>query len=295
VRQDLAREAIGGLAHRLGLSPMQTAQGIVSVVTANMARAIRVISVQRGHDPRDYTLVAFGGAGPLHAARLARELDISRILVPRSPGILCAMGLLLTDLRADFATTRLLPLALAAVGHVDAAFAALHARAAAWFAQEHIGEDRRRILRTVDMRYAGQNYELPVPLPPGPITAHTLDLLAQGFAEAHERLYGFIAEGEPVQLVTFRVEATGIVAKASLAREEMSGPDASGAVRERRDVWIAEEERSVSCPVYDRDRLEPGNRFPGPAVIEQMDATTLVLPGMTARVDKYLNLVLETP
>jgi N-methylhydantoinase A len=293
VRQDLARAAIGRLAEQLGLPPMQTAQGIVSVVTANMARAIRVISVQRGHDPRDYTLVAFGGAGPLHAARLARELDIARVLVPRSPGILCAMGLLLTDLRADFAVTRLLPLVPDTAGDIEAAFAALDARAAAWFAQEQIGEDRRRLARTVDMRYAGQNYELAVPLPDGPITAHTLDLLAEGFAAAHQRMYGFLAEEEPVQLVTFRVEATGLVAKATLAQEPMSGADATGAIRARRDVWIAEEERSLPCPIYDRDLLKPGNRFLGPAIVEQMDATTLLLPGMSARVDKYLNLILE--
>ena len=107
VQRDLAAEAVERLASQLGLDTMATAQGIISVVTANMARAIRVISVQRGYDPRDYTLVAFGGAGPLHAARLARELEISRVLVPVSPGILCAMGLLLTDLRTDFALTRL--------------------------------------------------------------------------------------------------------------------------------------------------------------------------------------------
>ena len=115
VRQDLARAAIERLAAPLGMDVMATAQGIISVVTANMARAIRVISVQRGHDPRDYTLVAFGGAGPLHAARLAKELEIGRVLVPRNPGILCAMGLLLTDLRADFATTRLHALSTAAL------------------------------------------------------------------------------------------------------------------------------------------------------------------------------------
>jgi N-methylhydantoinase A len=293
VRQDLARDAIDRLARKLGLSAMQTAQGIVSVVTANMARAIRVISVQRGHDPRDYTLVAFGGAGPLHAARLARELDIARILVPRSPGILCAMGLLLTDLRADFATTRLMPLVPEVTDDIEAAFAVLDTRAAAWFAQEHIGADARRTLRTVDMRYAGQNYELAVPLPPGPITARTLDLLAQGFFAAHRRMYGFIAEGEPVQLVTFRVEATGLVAKATLARDAMAGADAAAAIREHRDVWIAEQEGSLPCPVYERDRLKPGNRLAGPAIVEQMDATTFVLPGMTARVDSYLNLILE--
>jgi N-methylhydantoinase A len=293
VRQDLARDAIARLAKQLGLSLMQTAQGIVSVVTANMARAIRVISVQRGHDPRDYTLVAFGGAGPLHAARLARELDIARILVPRSPGILCAMGLLLTDLRADFAATRLLPLAPDAVSEIAAAFATLDERAAAWFVQENIADGERRLARTVDMRYAGQNYELAVPLPDGPITARTLDLLAEGFAAAHQRMYGFLAEEEPVQLVTFRVEATGLVAKATLAQAPMTGADASGAICARRDVWIAEETRNVPCPVYDRDLLRPGNRLPGPAIIEQMDATTLVLPGMAACVDQYLNLILE--
>jgi N-methylhydantoinase A len=293
VRQDLARQAIVTLARRLGLAPMQVAQGIVAVVTANMARAIRVISVQRGHDPRDYTLVAFGGAGPLHAARLARELEITRVLVPRSPGILCAMGLLLTDLRADFAVTRLLPLQDALVGDIREAFTALDARAAAWFAREHIGADRRRTARAVDMRYAGQNYELSVPLPDGHIDAGTLHRLAQGFADAHRRMYGFVAEGEPMQLVTFRVEATGLVAKATLAREAMNGADAAAAIGGYRDVWIAEEEANVRCPIYDRDRLKAGNRFSGPAVVEQMDATTLVLPGMSVRVDAYANLILE--
>src|SRR5215470_5939438 len=271
VRQDLARAAIGRLAEQLGLPLMQVAQGIVSVVTANMARAIRVISVQRGHDPRDYTLIAFGGAGPLHAARLARELDIRRILVPRSPGILCAMGLLLTDLRADFATTRLAPLARETLHQIETAFAALDRRAEAWFAQEHISAEARRLRRTVDMRYAGQNYELAVSVPEGPVTAATVDLLAQGFADAHERMYGFVAEGEPVQLVTFRVEAIGLVRKATLKAELLAGKDATNAIREYRHIWIAEEERSVSCPVYERDLLKVGNSFVGPSIVEQMD------------------------
>jgi N-methylhydantoinase A len=293
VRRDLAEEAIGRLARKLDLSMMQTAQGIVSVVTANMARAIRVISVQRGHDPRDYTLIAFGGAGPLHAARLARELDIRRILVPRSPGILCAMGLLLTDLRADFAATRLAPLAGETLHHIETAFAALDRQAEAWFAQEHIDAEARHCVRTVDMRYSGQNYELAVSVPEGPVTAATVDLLAQGFADAHERMYGFVAEGEPVQLVTFRVEAIGLVRKATLKAEPLASEDATNAIREHRHVWIAEEERSVPCPVYERDRLKAGNNFVGPAIIEQMDATTFILPGMIARVDVFSNLILE--
>src|ERR1700736_5508994 len=191
VRQDLARAAIDRLARQLGLPAMQTAQGIVSVVTANMARAIRVISVQRGHDPRDYTLVAFGGAGPLHAARLARGLDIRRILVPRAPGILCAMGLLLTDLRADFAATRLVSLGPDAIEKIQNVFAALEKQAEAWFAREKIAAEVRALQRMVDMRYAGQNYELAVTLAQGPITADSIGLLARGFAPAHERMYGF--------------------------------------------------------------------------------------------------------
>jgi N-methylhydantoinase A len=293
VHQELARQAIAGLAERLGMGLMETAQGILSVVTANMARAIRVISVQRGHDPRDYTLMAFGGAGPVHAARLARELDIERVLVPRNPGILCAMGLLLTDLRADFATTRLLALDRAALPEIERAFASLRRQADEWFAHEGIAPADRRISRKADLRYQGQNYELSVPLPEGPIGEATLTALAEGFEEAHRRMYGFVAENEPVQLVTFRVEATGIVEKARLSERPLAGRDASGAIRGERNVWLSEAGAFVSCAVYDRDRLEPGNRFAGPAVVEQMDATTLVLPGMTARVDPTLNLVLE--
>ena len=293
VRQDLARAAIAGLAERLGLPLMETAQGIVSVVTANMARAIRVISVQRGHDPRDYALAAFGGAGPLHAARLARELDIPRVLVPRNPGILCATGLLLTDLRADFASTKLLTLGAAAQGEVSAAFDALAARAAAWFEGERIPPDARRTVRTVDMRYAGQNYELPVPVPEGAVTTATLDALAEAFDAAHRRLYGFAADGEPVQLVTFRIEASGLVPKAAFPAQPEGQADASDAALGRREVWLPEAAGFVSCPVFDRGRLRHGHCIAGPAIVEQMDATTVILPGMTGRVDPYSNLILE--
>jgi N-methylhydantoinase A len=293
VRHDLARAAIEGLALRLGMDAMATAQGIISVVTANMAKAIRVISVQRGHDPRDYTLVAFGGAGPVHAARLARELDIKKILVPRNPGILCAMGLLLTDLRADFASTRLTLLDDGAIAVMAEAFAGLGAQAEHWFAEEDIAAAARRITRTVDVRYAGQNYELPVSLPEGEITAATLAAVAEGFAAAHRRMYGFVAEDEPVQLVTFRIEAAGVVEKAQFRPRADAGPEASGARIGAREVWLPEAGGFVSCPVYDRERLDCGNRIEGPAIIEQMDATTVILPGMVATVEPYLNLIVE--
>jgi N-methylhydantoinase A len=293
IRQDLAKAAIGRLADQLGLGPMETAQGILSVVTANMARAIRVISIQRGHDPRDYTLMAFGGAGPLHAARLARELDMKRVLVPRNPGILCAMGLLLTDLRADFAATKLMPATEGSAGDVARTFASLAERAQEWFEHESIAAQDRRLNRTADMRYHGQNYELAVPVPEGPITPRTIEALAQGFAEAHRQRYGFVAEGEPVQIVTLRLEATGLVRKAELRAHAEAGLDASGAVIGQRPVWLPEARDFVPTPIYSRDALKPGNRFSGPAIVEQMDATTVVPPGMTARVDAYLNLILE--
>jgi N-methylhydantoinase A len=295
VREDLARAAIDRLAARLGIDALAAAHGVIAVVTANMARAIRVISVQRGHDPRDYTLVAFGGAGPLHAARLAAELDIRRVLVPRNPGILCAMGLLLADLRTDFAATRLLPLSSSVIGDVEGIVAELRRSCGAWFADVGIEPDARRIALTVDMRYAGQNYELSVPLANGHVTPATIDRLGASFAAAHQQLYGFIAEDEPMQLVTFRAEATGIVRKADVRPSADGGPDPSKAEFGRREVWLRETSTFVSCPLYDRERLCAGNHIEGPAIVEQMDATTLIMPGATATVDRYLNLLLELP
>jgi N-methylhydantoinase A len=295
VRHDLARAAIERLASPLGMDALTTADGIIAVVTANMARAIRVISVQRGHDPRDYILVAFGGAGPLHAARLAAELDIRRVLVPRNPGILCAMGLLLADLRADFAATRLLALSSEVIDEVEHIVTDLRRRCEAWFVDRGIEANARRIALSVDMRYAGQNYELSVPLSAGPVTPATIDGLAVGFAGAHERLYGFVAEDEPIQLVTFRAEATGIVPKADIQPAAYAGCDPRAAEFGRRDVWLREAAAFVSCPLYDREKLAAGIRIEGPAIVEQMDATTLIVPGAAASVDPYLNLMLELP
>jgi N-methylhydantoinase A len=293
VDRDLAHAAIARLAADLGLDVMTAAQGILSVVTANMARAIRVISVQRGYDPRDYTLVAFGGAGPLHAARLAEELNIRRVLVPRNPGILCAMGLLLTDLRADFALTRPRTLGDDALPAMHEIFGALSERAHDWFEEEGIASGDRRVGRTVDMRYAGQNYELSVPVPEGNVGPETVVALAEGFTAEHRRMYGFAAFDEPVQLVTFRVQATGLVPKAAFSPNPLSPADASHAVIGQRSVWLSDANDFVSVSVYDRDGLAAGNRFVGPAIVEQMDATTFVPAGMTARVDTWLNLIVE--
>ncbi len=293
IHRDLAEAAIGRLADRLGLGVMETAQGILAVLNANMAKAIRVISVQRGHDPRDYSLMAFGGAGPLHAARLARELEMSRIIVPLTPGTLCALGLLLTDLRADFAVSRLSPLDAAAPAGLRDGFSALEAEAAAWFEAEAIAPAARSLTRTVDMRYRGQNYELPVALTDQPVSEQTLGILKDGFEAAHRQRFGFVAPEDAMQIVTLRVEAAGRVQKARIEAAETEGPDPSASVTGSRRVWMPEADGHVEATTYDRARLAPGNVVEGPAIIDQMDTTTLVLPGMVATVDPWRNLILE--
>lgn len=293
VRRDLALAAIDRMAERLDMDTMATAQGIVSVVTANMAKAIRVISVQRGHDPRDYALMAFGGAGPLHAVRLAQELGMRRVIVPRTPGTLCAMGLLMTDLRAEFPLTRLMPLESGMLDGIAAAMAEVSAAAGAWFRQEGIPGARRGLRRRIDMRYEGQNYELSIDMPDGPVTADTLRALRADFTRAHERLYGFAIEDERIFCVTYRAEAVGQVRKATLPQGAPGAQDAGHAIIGARQTWYPETGHFTETTLFARDRLRPGMGFDGPAIVEQMDTTTLIPPGVSARVDALENLILE--
>src|SRR5690606_29574386 len=172
------------------------------------------------------TMVAFGGAGPVHAARLARKLGMTRILVPLTPGILCALGLLMTDLRTSFASTSLQVMDAGGIGNLQSIFDELEGRARHWFDEEGIAPQRQGLRRTIDLRYVGQHYEIAVNVPDGPISAATLKAVEQGFLDSHRQLYGFIAEGEPIQMVTYRVEAIGTVDKAQLTRHEMGGEDA---------------------------------------------------------------------
>lgn len=288
-----ALAAIEALAAAIKLDTMATAQGIISVVTSNMAKAIRVISVQRGHDPRQYTLVSFGGAGPLHSGRLARELDIPRVLVPRNPGILCALGLLLTDLMTNYAQTRLMRLDEKSPDAMADAFAGLEQRADAWFASEGIAQSARRIRRTVDMRYVGQNYELPVAYPDTNSGDSLVGALREGFERAHRQMYGYIAPEEPIQAVTFRVEAVGIVGQPEFRTHPKAVLQVEDALLAKREVWMPELGGFASIPVYNREKFGPEHKLQGPAVVEQMDATTVILPGQTATVDAYLSLIVE--
>lgn len=293
IDQARAKAAIGHLADRLGLGVMETAQGIISVVIANMAKAIRVISVERGYDPRDYVMLGFGGAGPIHASRLARELEIPRVVIPKYPGIMCALGLLLTDLRTNLSLTRLLPLSEDGAPGIETGFAGLQERAEEWFAQEAIPAERRSLLRSIDMRYGGQGFELTVPCPPGAIDAAALVRLRAEFERLHKQVYGYVAAEEPVQVTTLRVEAIGLVPKADLKAYPPAARTSTDAIIGWREVWLPEAGGFTHCPLYNRELLGPGHVVTGPAIIDQMDSTTLVLPKQTASVDAHLNLILE--
>ena len=284
--------AIDVMATRLGLRREDVAQGIIALATANMARAIRIISVERGYDPRDYTLVAFGGAGPLHAARLARELDIPRVLVPTIPGILCAYGLLVADLRTDFSRTQVAPAVPESLPDINQMFAELQRAAEDWFMQEGLAETDRRVRRVADMRYVGQNYELSIELPNHPLTANDLSIILDVFHLAHDQAYGYAAAGEPVQFVTLRLEASGAVSKPKPRRIPAGGSLDDARLGTRR-AYIPENGGWGEVLLYDRACLRAGMRIRGPAIVEQLDSTVLILPGQRADVDEYGNLILS--
>ena len=285
--------AVEKLGLRLGLSVEETAAGIIRVVTANMVRAIRLISVQRGHDPRDYCLLPFGGGGPVHAGRLARELGVGSLLVPRNPGVLCALGLLLTDLRRDFSLTRRLVLDPSQIGAIREAMASLSAQAQAWFAAESIDAGRQRLLASADMRYAGQNYELNIALPEAAGDAEFLEVLTARFNDAYAQRYDYTAPEEAIEIVTFRMEAYGEVEKPKFEIHESIGEDPTAALQGRRQVYHPETGAYLDTPVYDRELLAAGNQIAGPAVMAQMDSTTLLLPGQRCEVDGHLNLLIR--
>lgn len=290
-----SREAIAELAAEMGMDVMDVARGIIAVVVANMVRAVRVISVQRGYDPRAFTLVGFGGAGPLHAGWIARELNMKKILIPERPGIECAFGILTTDMRSDFTQTRITLPDARQLSDINDILAQLEDQARQWLEAEKLPTDKRAVRRSVDMRYTGQNYELSIPLPGGILQEKHLNQLIRDFYEAHERTYGYKTEGEPTQLVTFRVEALGLTPKVSLSRYSLDGENPAGALLDEREVYLGREMGgTLVCPIYERDKLNPGNRIDGPAVVEQMDATTVILPGQQARMDEYRNLIIQS-
>ena len=240
--------------------------------------------------------MAFGGAGPLLASALARELGMPRVMVPPGPGLLCALGLLVADIRSDFSLTRLSGLEETGASGINAAFAEVERQALEWFDRECVEPGERTLRRAIDMRYAGQSHEITVAVQEREFSDPDLPTLIAAFREEHERVYGY-APDAPVQLVTFRVTALARVTAPPVEGAGGARGDLCAAYRATREVHFAELGGFVECPIYDRERIPPGADLEGPAVLEQMDTTTVVLPGQVARCDERgnLNLAFRSP
>jgi N-methylhydantoinase A len=275
------------VARPLGLSLAAAAQGILDIVNNNMVGALRLVSVERGYDPRDFVLVPFGGAGPLHGADLAALLAMRRVVVPRHPGVLSTLGLLGTEVRNDYARTSLQKPPDYDLGAVGAVYAELEGQAQAWLAAEGVAPGDRRVTRLADLRYRHQGFELTVPWPE---RALAVDPLVARFHERHRRLYTYALEDAQVEIVTLRVAAAGRVRRFTLPTLARRGAAPPRPPRRRVHFagvgWTA-------CPCLDRERLGVGAQVRGPAIVEQPDATTVVPPGHRARVDRVGNLVIQ--
>ena len=284
----LAEEAIAPLAAQLGLSLRETALGIVRIVNANMMRAIRAVSIERGHDPRDFTLMAFGGAGALHAVDIARELAIRSVLVPPAPGILCAEGVAAAHLEESFVATCRVALS-SDLAPVAAAAARLTAAAQDWFRREREAGSQDLQEIAVEMRYVGQNFELPIPLPPGADLPPAAWLEA-AFQDAHRRKYGHHDPQAAIEIVNVRLTARKVRA-GGRARQGHSAAAASGP-ETLRPVWF-DADRPADTVCIDRTALAAGATRHGPLVVTQFDATTLVPPGSRLSVLEGGSLLIE--
>jgi len=288
-----ARRAISErIAKPLGLSLEEAAQGILAVAEANMERAIRVISVERGHDPREFVLLAFGGAGPLHGAGLAAALGIPKVLIPGMAGVLSALGLLETDLAHDYVQSIVREVDRLDPDELNALYEALKEKGRRELLGEGVAEGLIRYQPSVDLRYLGQSYELNLglPQPDHPLTREGLKRLVERFHEHHLQVYGHAAPGEPVELVNLRLRAIGLMERIELEWDRRG--DLEGAERPPRPVhfpgvgW-------VKTKVFEREALPAGFALSGPAIIEGEESTALLPPGTRASIDPFGNLIID--
>ncbi|MHB8644277.1 MAG: hydantoinase/oxoprolinase family protein [Thermomicrobiales bacterium] len=287
---DAAERAIGGLGERLGLSVIATAWGIHQVVNENMAGAARIHAVERGKDPRAFPLFAFGGAGPVHAYRVAKILDAPELVVPLGAGVTSALGFLVAPLAFDYVRSFFSPVHDLTFDHVNALLHEMEDEGATTLAAAGIAREQITYRRTAEMRYRNQGHEVPVPLPDGDLSAAMLPALEAAFEEVYRRLYGRIAEGVPLEVLNWRVVASGPRPEINLASEVAGAADATHAIKGERNIYLPERDGFVSVPVYDRYALAPGTRFAGPAVVEERESTTII-GGGTVTVDTYRNLI----
>jgi N-methylhydantoinase A/oxoprolinase/acetone carboxylase beta subunit len=290
-----ARAVVQKLADSLGLSVEEAAEGIVTLINANMANAIRTCTVQRGIDPREFALVAFGGAGPLHGADVAAQLEIPTVIVPPSPGITSAVGLLTTDLRYDAVRTAFQASNAFDISRLEATLSAMRDDLAAQFAADEIPAEQVTYQRTADVRYVGQGYELKVAIPDEPLSAAVLDAVVAAFHAAHEAEYGHAFPEKTVELVNLRVSGTAAMSR--ISRDE-AGTAATtleeAEVARRKSVFrTAEGLTTLETRILRRDKLPVGTAFSGPAVVLQTDTTTVVPPGWTATAEPSGSLVMR--
>ncbi len=289
---DAARAGLANLAHRLGLGVEECAVGILEISAWNQANALRQVTVKRGLDIRDFTLVSFGGSGSLLACRLVDVLGLRSAVVPTNPGNLSAYGLLTVDVRNDYVRTAVSRHSRLEHGALAMTFGRLHDEADAALAREGFQPSARRFVRTADLRYFGQAYEVRVEVPDGPLTPDVADAVADGFHDAHRRLYGYDFRSDTrqeVEWVNMRVTGVGPIHKPSLARIP-AGTGAGRAYTGSREVYF---EAWMPADVYDRNRLGAGDVVAGPAVLEEFGSTIPVHPGYTATVDHYGNVLLS--
>ena len=290
---EAARKAIyEKCAQPLGMDLVETAHGIVEIANTAMTNALRLVSVQRGYDPRDFALVAFGGAGPVHANRLAIEVQIPRTVIPMSPGTTSAMGLLVTDLKHDYSRTLIQRVDQVDVDMVAIIYRELEVDGRESLEREGMNPEKITFLHQVDMRYVGQSYELTIPLSEGKLGAAEIEGVLAQFHREHDRAYGYSAPNEPAEFVNLRLSAIGKINKPQLRELGKEEDDISTAQKESRSVYFDERKDFVECPIYDRYRLSAGCVLEGPAIVEEIDATTVIHPGYDALVDKFGNLIL---
>ena len=272
---------------------IEVALGIVEIANSAMVGALRQVSVQRGHDPRDFLLVAFGGAGPVHANRLAAELEIPTVLVPPSPGTTSAMGLLVTDIKHDYSVALIQRADSLDFEGAGESFRLMMIEGEAALSREGVGPGEMVFLHQADMRYVGQSYELTIPLSDGGLASGKLTGVIDRFHLEHERAYGFKADDEPVEFVALRLSAIGSISRPRAREISSNSRDLAAALKPSRAVYFAESGGLVECRVYDRYKLPPDFEVRGPAIVEEVDSTTVIHPGYGAVVDRFGNLFLQ--
>jgi N-methylhydantoinase A len=272
-----ARRAIDGqIAQPLGMSVEEAALGILRIAIAEMSLAVRSVSVGRGHDPRDFAMVAFGGAGPLHAAEIARELHIPSVIIPRLPGHFSAFGMLLADLRHDYVRTYYRPLADSDFDEIEAIFADLIAEGTDVLRAEGVNDADMAFQRTLDMRYVGQEFPIQTPIDAATLGVRNINLLREAFDAIHDRRFGHQASDEPVEVVNLRLTATGRRKRVALPEIGASG---EAALIGERPVVHNDAANPVKAGIYERERLAPGATLSGPASVVEYASTTVLLEG----------------